>query len=260
MEQITKKKRGRKPKGKVLNTSIQKSNENLIITHLPINLIDSTDIDTIKDNESISGLFIKDNNKDELIEKLEKENKQLKQKLKLCSNKKDNLYVYQIEYTDGIPCWWCRHNFKTPKVELPIKYFNEQFYTFGNFCSYECCEAYNIDLNDENVSKRSSLLNYHYYKTYNEFKKINRAPNWKILKGYGGCIDIDTFRNNFTVNEEDYNYLKPPMVSRYAHIEKINLISNSSIVKKDELVLKRTKPLKNKKYSLKNFITTNNED
>ena len=42
------------------------------------------------------------------------------------------------------------------------------------FCSYECCEAYNIDLNDENVYNRSSLLKYHYY-NIDEFKDIEKT-------------------------------------------------------------------------------------
>ena len=37
-------------------------------------------------------------------------------------------------------------------------YFNDKFYCSGNFCSYNCALAYNIDQND-NVWKKTSLLN-----------------------------------------------------------------------------------------------------
>ena len=113
---------------------------------------------------------------------------------------------------------WCKHSFDTHKIELPIRFYNDKFYCYGNFCSYECCEAYNIDLNDENVYHRSSLLKYHYFKTYGEFKNINKAKDWKILKTFGGNVDITEFRNHFYTSE-DCNYLKPPMISRYPHIE-----------------------------------------
>ena len=67
------------------------------------------------------------------------------------------------------------------------------------------------------------------------FKDIEKAKDWKILKPFGGNVDINDYRDNFNNISEDYNYLKPPMVSRYAQIEKINLLNNSN---NNELLLK----------------------
>jgi hypothetical protein len=50
--------------------------------------------------------------------------------------------------------------------------------------------AYNIDINDENISKRTSLIYMMYKKTYNQYKIIKQAPSWKILTDFGGILSI----------------------------------------------------------------------
>jgi hypothetical protein len=245
MEKIPKK-RGRKPKSQQHIPKVDYFKKEVpLIVHLPIT------IESEKYSENIDNdIFIKQSENINLVNELKEEIRNLENKLK---NKNKKKIVYEIKNIDGLPCWWCRHEYNTSKVELPFKYQDDKFYTFGNFCSYECCEAYNIDINDENVTKRSSLLKYQYYKTYNEFKTIRKAQDWRLLKRNGGYIDIEEFRTNFNFNKDDYYYLRPPIVSRYANIEKIdmNVINNT---KSAELVLKRTKPLKTNKVSLNHFI------
>jgi hypothetical protein len=247
MEKIPKK-RGRKPKSQqYIPKKEYVKKEVPLIVHLPIK-IESEKNSENNDND----IFLKqsENININYINELKDEIRNLENKLK---NKKNKQIAYEVKKNDGLPCWWCRYEYNTPKVELPFKYQNEKFYTFGNFCSYECCEAYNIDLNDENVSKRSSLLKYQYYKTYNEFKTIKKAQDWKLLIKNGGYIDIDEFRKNFTRNKDDFYYLKPPIISRFANIEKIDIqVVNNT--KSNELVLKRSKPLKTNKISLNKFI------
>ena len=233
----TPKKRGRKPKNYNNKEIVVKNVITPIITHLPIS------------DNSDSEIFIKEDEKDKRISELENQIKTLKSKIK--KKNSDKCSVYKVNFNDDSVCWWCKHPFKNTKVELPTRYYNDKFYCYGMFCSYECCEAYNIDLNDENVYNRSSLLKYHYYKTFGEFKDIQKAKDWKILKPFGGNVDINDYRDNFNNISEDYNYLKPPMVSRYAQIEKINLLNNSN---NNELVIKRSTPLKNNKNSLGKFI------
>lgn len=250
MENIPKKKRGRKPKN--LNRIITPKVNNTIspiITHL-----------SISDNESDA----KENNNDNLF-KLEKDNrifeleneiKKLKKKInKNIFDCKESVYQVKFDNKSTCNCWWCKHSFDNSKIELPINYYNNTFYTYGIFCSYECCQAYNIDLNDENVFKRSSLLKFHYYKTFGEFKNIKKAKDWKILSLFGGNVSIEEFRNSFE-NINDYNYLKPPMISRYGNIEKINLVKNNN--NNNKLVIKRSKPLKNNKNTLCKFISNEN--
>jgi hypothetical protein len=113
--------------------------------------------------------------------------------------------------------------------------------------------AFNIDINDENISKRTSLIYLKYKKTYNCYKIITPAPSWKILIDFGGAISIDDFRKNLTINSLEYNYIKPPIISRISYVEKIPIKQDNDI-KNDDLVLKRTKPLKSSKYNLESIM------
>ena len=236
------KRRGRKPKN--MNRIFEpKTNDTIspIITHLPITISDQEDTDTLNNN----------NEKEKRILELEKQVKSLQNKIKKKSNSQ-KCTIHQVNFSSDTICWWCKHPFKNPRIELPIKYYDEKFYTYGAFCSYECCNAYNIDLNDEEVFKRSSLLNYHYYKTFGKFENLNKAKDWKILKAFGGNVSIEEYRNNFKELSDEYYYIKPPMISRYAHIEKVNLDENIAN-QTEKLVIKRSKPLKNNN-NLFNYI------
>ncbi len=94
-----------------------------------------------------------------------------------------------------------------------------------------------------------------YKKTYNYLKQIKTAPSWKVLEDYGGVISIDEFRENLTFNQMDYNYIKPPLISRISYIEKIPIKSEiEDNIKSDDLILKRQKPLKSSKYSLESIM------
>ena len=238
MENTPKKKRGRKPKNFNNKEIVVKNTITPIITHL-----------AISENNSETETILNQDDKDKRICELESQVKNLKNKIKKKNPEKCS--VYKVNFNNDSVCWWCKHCFDNEKIELPTRYYNDKFYTYGIFCSYECCEAYNIDLNDENVFNRSSLLKYHYYKTYGNFKNIEKAKDWKILKPFGGNVDITEFRASFNNIGDDYNYLKPPMISRYAQIEKINLLNTKNT---NDLVIKRSTPLKNNKNSLGKFI------
>ena len=237
MENIPKK-RGRKPKNFNNKVIVAKNIITPIITHLPIS-----------ESSSETEVFLKQDDKDKRIYELESQIKNLKSKIK--KKNTDKCSVYKVKFNNDSVCWWCKHSLSNEKIELPTRYYDNTFHTYGIFCSYECCEAYNIDLNDENVFNRSSLLKYHYYKTYGIFKNIEKAKDWRILKPFGGNVDIAEYRESFNNISDDYNYLKPPMISRYAQIEKINLLNTKT---NNDLVIKRSTPLKNNKNSLGKFI------
>ncbi len=53
----------------------------------------------------------------------------------------------------------------------------------------------------------------------------------------------------------EYNYIKPPIISRISYIEKIPIKREEDIdIKNDELILKRNKPLKSSKYNLESIM------
>ena len=282
-EEIKPKKRGRKPKNQisnVVNNKIEiKSEEEPLIAHLSINLKDimednETENSTAIEEDSVSNfsesesVFIKcDKPKKPILEdgetestneikKLEDEMLKLKLKLlKLVKN--DKIEVIKSNFNQDVKCWWCKNCFDSPAVGLPEIYFNDKFHCIGNFCSYNCALAYNIDEND-NVWKKTSLLNLLYHKTYNTNKKIIAAPNWKQLKEFGGNLTIEQFRKKSIINNSDFTLLHPPLETRVHIFEKsfknFDTVS-SSIYKKfiddsEELVLKRSKPIKSSQYSL----------
>lgn len=255
---MEKNRRGRRPK---VSSSIVKvehiQNDTPIIAHLPIDLSEVI-------NDQVDDIFIKqDNSNDNELKVLKKKIEDLTIKLnKYEKNLKPS--VISCESNSTKKCWWDRCNFSTPPVEMPDSYYNGKFNCIGKFCSWECMMAYNIDINDENIAKRTSLIYLMYKKTYNYLKQIKPAPSWKVLEDYGGVISIDEFRENLTFNQMDYNYIKPPLISRISYIEKIPIKNEvEDNIKSDDLILKRQKPLKSSKYSLESImglkkITTNN--
>ena len=287
MENIVANKRGRKPKSHIIPTLKTYNNlDTPIIAHLPIeysDIIDQDDIfikmepsafpkEKVSVNSHKNGITnekkIKNDthlqfvNLDSTEYKFssEKEIKLLKNKIEELNTiikKNDKLNnkpnVQPLTSTNPSKCWWCSYNCDII-VELPEHYFNNMFYTNGKFCSYNCAMAYNIDLNDENISKRNSLLYLHYKKTYNTSCIITPSPSWKILKDFGGSVTIDDFRSNFIIHTSNYLYIKPPLISRIAYVEKTPVVEETEIIKPNEFVLKRSKPLNSTKYTLESTI------
>ncbi len=245
---MEKSKRGRRPKVPVIVNKTDNMNcDTPIIAHLPIDLSEVI-------NEQVNDIFIKSDNE----YNNEAEVKMLRRKIEELTNR---LVKYERNIKPSIiacegmsKCWWDTHYFNTPEIEMPESYFNGIFNCTGKFCSWECMMAHNIDINDENISKRTSLIYLMYKKTYNTFKEIKPAPSWKILIDFGGMISIEDFRENLNVNNIEYNYIKPPMISRISYIEKIPIKHDNNDIKNEDLVLKRTKPLKSSKYNLESIM------
>ena len=240
-----KKKRGRKSKIIKKKDKIEiKSDEVPIIAHINLNSEDLDDNTVTETTETLdtNSLFIKNE-------------KELDDKIAITKYyKKKKFDIKTTSYDSNTKCWWCKNTFENPGVGLPNNYVKNKFQCQGHFCSFSCASAYNIDLNDELVSKRNSLLHLLYEKTFDEKKNINPSPHWLTLKEYGGVLSIEEFRENIIMNLDEFIYLHPPIICNMAVIErneKKNMIINTKLnLKKDELVLKRSKPLKSTKYSL----------
>lgn len=261
------KKRGRKSKGKIINYTEKikvDSSEAPVILHLPLKLNEINEENLSEDKSyDCNNIFIKSENnysdKDLIIQKLKLEIEDLKKKINLKENNKNI-----INCNSNLKCWWCKNKFCTPKISLPENYFNGKFICSGNFCSYNCALSYNLDLNDENVWKRKSLLIKLYEKTYNCYNKISPSPSWKVLKEYGGTVEIDEYRNNLILNEEEYIYLHPPLICKLSQVDKRYKKNNKlkapvDSIKKytdtsEDYVLKRSKPLKSSRYSLESTM------
>lgn len=265
------KKRGRKPKVKnvepqIINDEQIESDKEVIITYLPLSL---NDLENKYDDTS--NIFIKSESQyknDSLSSSEYKEKINLKLSLDSETNSNVNcsngiyinkINIHTIEVNQNTKCWWCKNTFETPNVTLPEHYYDGTFYCIGNFCSYNCSKAHNIDLNDNNTWKRESLINLMYYMTYGRHKEVEPAPSWLILKEFGGFMVINDFRKNFETNNSEYILLYPPLISRQMQIEESYKKSsnlNIPINKLDKLFLensyslKRSKPIESTQLNL----------
>jgi hypothetical protein len=269
------KKRGRKPKNKLpdvvpIKEEYIDSEKEVIIAYLPINLndVEEKDVKSNKDNY----IFIKSESqiRNNIINDSSSESF-LKNKLDILtlSNDTENfasngiyvnkINIHNVEFTQDTKCWWCKNSFNIPNLMLPENYSNGIFYCTGNFCSFNCKKAYNIDLNDINVWKRESLINLEYYLTYGRHKEIIPAPSWLTLKEFGGFLSINEFRKNFDTNSSEFILLQPPLISRQMQIEESykKTTSVGPINKLDKLFsdissysLKRSKPVETSHLNL----------
>lgn len=286
-------KRGRKPKEKnygIYNNYDNNSNNNMFILHLPISynkikhllgnepyLYDPnisipvaydpylTNENSLNNNENIYNQHIIKNesnkteeNKEIIIDNSQQENI-------INSNYSTNMLVQFSEYSKkynlmpdetNCKCFWCLHNFINKVYSLPIKYNNNKFEMFGNFCSPQCVVSYNFNMNDENSYERYSYINY----IYNNGYKIYSAPSRESLNCFGGPLSIEQFRL-IVDNNYDTNILLPPLISIIPQLEvyKNNInnnekefipLNNERIEKYKELKLKRTKPIIEHKNTL----------
>ncbi len=158
-----------------------------------------------------------------------------------------------------IACWWCTYKFNTPPCYIPDTIIEDNYYVFGCFCSYNCAAAYNIKcMNDCRVWVRHGLIIKLISKIYpDKNKEINLtiAPDKEVLQRYGGHLTIDQYRNLFYNNNIECSILLPPMKSIVPIIEEINILAKKDVQQtsnneKDQLVLKRSKPLPNAKNDI----------
>ena len=271
-EIIQLKKRGRKPKNKLIENKINdipiNSEDESIIVHLPISLNDVESIyyEDIKTEEN--NIFIKSefdfttiNFKEEINckqNKFEETEDKLIEKInqKILGKNLNKINVHNIQFKQNTKCLWCKHSFNTLPVEMPEDYYNETFYCYGHYCSWNCMMAYNIDLNDTATWKRASLINLMFYKTYGFFKEIIPAPSWLMLEDFGGILEINDFRNLFIINNKDYLVLHPPMITRQLQIEESykkslpGIVNKIEIFQENDLALKRTKPIDANNFNL----------
>lgn len=78
---------------------------------------------------------------------------------------------------------------------------NNYYETDGCFCSFNCCLAYITEnIHNSLYINSKGLLMKMYSEIFetNKLVKIFPAPSWRLLKEYGGFMDITEFRNSFT--------------------------------------------------------------
>jgi len=174
-------------------------------------------------------------------------------------NEKDDNTVEFIPQKTDMKCWWCSYSFDCLPSYIPEKYHNNHFYVWGNFCSFNCASAYNLNMKDNRMFERGALLKQLYYminkdkiKSYEDID-INPTGPKELLVDYGGTLTIDELRKKAIMGYE-YNILLPPFIpinigmveANPAKTKKSLPMSISNILRNNndtDYVLKRTKPL-----------------
>lgn len=96
------------------------------------------------------------------------------------------------------------------------------YITDGTFCSFNCCMAYITDHTHLSTYHKSThLLHRMYSDLYGQVSKINPAPHWRVLKSFGGFMDIHEFRNSFSTHlyiQQDKTITSIPKMIAVGHI------------------------------------------
>lgn len=167
------KKRGRKPKNKIIindNPCFESNNNKDVIIKIE-NIIDENIIDeNIIDKNIIDKNIIYDNISDNII------NNNNSDKLNTCKNCKENIIDNHI---------------------LPIKYIDNIFYINDNFCCKKCCKKY--------IFKNSKYNNYELYSLYKLYYNL-LDKNMEIKKVY--INNINNINNNKKSNIIENKNLK----------------------------------------------------
>lgn len=270
--------------------------EDEIILHLPISKKDIESLNLKKynnedaiDNSDEEGNYISNDEKQDyneyisndvnlrqfgiLIKKYKEENDELKKYLTEITpmySTEVKIYPVDLKLFDeqnnelipkktNICCWWCTHQFETLPTYLPEKYSKDKFYVTGCFCSFNCAGAYNLNLNDNKVWERYSLLKQLYY-LINRDKinsivdiEINISGPKELLEKYGGTMKIEDYRKNSKILGREYHKLIPPFVpltlayeeTTISKISGKNINLNKYLRDDDKIIYKRSKPINN---------------
>ena len=114
-----------------------------------------------------------------------------------CKSVKDPIYLpYNWPQKTDAACYWCCHKFDTMPLFLPVKYDSKRdtFEIYGNFCSWSCMKAFNINSKSASAYRRCTIIQLLHKRLYGMTQKIPCAENRYKLKLFGGNMTIDEFR------------------------------------------------------------------
>ena len=114
-------------------------------------------------------------------------------------------------------------------IGIPLRYDNNVFHCYGDFCSFECCGRYIIDnYHNNDLFNKFTLLNNLYNQTYKTVNKsIQIAPNRLLLKMFGGPLTLEEYKKE-NINSYDINIL-PIIPIQNTYIKYDGKIKNESM-------------------------------
>lgn len=234
------------------NTIFEKDSNTTNETPEQTNIFTINDIDN--DSNSGSSLYESDNlfvyelkkkikEQENTIKNLEKELTGYKDILDDSSNGLNNRKVSRmninfINSSNGqqiisektpIACWYCSHNFDSTPCFIPEKFYDDKYYVFGCFCTYNCAATYNLKMDDSGMWYRYSLLKKLYNTLYQNTAEIPLSPPREIFEKFGGPLKYDDYRKNSIKCHKEFRFIMPPMTSIVPLIEEHNSLDSSKV-------------------------------
>ena len=157
----------------------------------------------------------------------------------------------------NVCCWWCCHPFPGPSLHFPYKYdeLRKRFSVTGHFCSWECTKAWAFDNGGHRYGEYIGFIALmRKQANNNKYVPTSTAPKRQSLKMFGGPLTIEEFRSstsNVFVSMPWENCIPPKVsISALSSISRsvTNAVKDDST--KDDLILKRSKPLPRAQSSL----------
>ena len=158
---------------------------------------------------------------------------------------------FEMNYSEI--CWNCCHSFHNIIYGLPLKYINNIFYIYGDFCSLECAIKYGYDnLKYKNIWELFSIINL-YNKKINDdtIKPIKMAQSKLLLKKFGGDLTIEEYRKNFQKN--NLHTIQLPPIIPINHITETYEMNNN-LLGNNNYKLYRKNKLNSDKKNIKNTM------
>jgi len=125
------------------------------------------------------------------------------------------LHMQQADPRDAA-CFWCCHGFSNSAFVVPTHYdtHSHTYRAEGNFCSPECALAYTYNesrLTQTDKWLRHSLINTLYASLYPNGSDIQPAPDKRILRMFGGTLDIQQYREFLVKSTKPLQTAMPPV-------------------------------------------------
>jgi hypothetical protein len=145
-------------------------------------------------------------------------------------------------------CWWCCHEIPGESLGMPYEFKNNQFKTMGQFCTWGCVKAFNMERDKYNQNIVVDLITLYRKRAYGEIKPLKSAPSRFALKAFGGTMTIEEFRRG-----ADVNITFPDDIRSMPFVE-------TRVVREIEpgegLVLSRPTPLKRETTGIHKYLKT----
>ena len=134
-------------------------------------------------------------------------------------------------------CWHCCHDIptdNTPIIRLPISYDSRrnEFEVAGQFCSWPCMKAYNIDSRRNACSVNQNIVTLFRKRCTGDLTPLRAAPPRELLAAFGGTMTIEDFRAASS-GPLDFVPMPPKMIMREIAIaeQAASATHNASVAK-----------------------------